>query len=217
MHDGDTEGMGVNIDTARTRLRPLGRDDVDELIHLDSDPEVMRYVSGGASTSRAVIEEWVLPRAEAERRSHGTGVWAVVDPATAVFLGWVSLRAPRHSNRAELELTYRLRRAVWGRGLATEASRALLAFAFGHLGTQRVFAGTMAVNVGSRRVMEKLGMSLTAIHVSDERFDDVDAPPSVLGFLADGGFEAAEVEYEILASRWSALASRWPSATGLTA
>ncbi|MCH5642646.1 MULTISPECIES: GNAT family N-acetyltransferase [unclassified Gordonia (in: high G+C Gram-positive bacteria)] len=207
----------MNIDTPRTRLRPLGPDDVEDLVHLDGDPEVMRYVSAGVPTSRAVIEEWVLPRAEAERVAHGTGMWSIVDPASSSFLGWVSLRTPRHSNRTELELSYRLRRAAWGRGLATEASRAVLAFAFGHLGTERVFAGTMAINVGSRRVMEKLGMSLAAIHVSDERFDELSPPPSVLGFLADGGFDQAEVEYEIVRAQWTFFTSRWSGSTDLTA
>ncbi|MDL9937273.1 GNAT family N-acetyltransferase [Gordonia sp. ABSL1-1] len=207
----------MNIDTIRTRLRPLRSVDVDNLVRLDSDPAVMRYVSGGAPTSREVVEEWVIPRAQAERRAHGTGIWSIVDRHSARFVGWIALRTPRHSGPAELELSYRLQRSVWGRGLATEASHALLSFAFDELGSDRVFAGTMAGNLGSRRVMEKLGMSLVGIHVTDERIDAGGPQPSVLHFLADGGFDRAEVEYEIRRATWAGTLTARDGTKGLTA
>ncbi|MEO9328869.1 GNAT family N-acetyltransferase [Gordonia aurantiaca] len=204
----------MNIDTARARLRPVSAHDIDDLVHLDSDPEVMRYVSGGTPTPRAVIEEWMVPRAEAERRRHGTGTWVLCDPATGAFLGWTSLRTPRHSNRAELELSYRLRRTVWGRGLATEAAFALIAFAFDHLKTERVFASTLASNLPSRRVMEKVGMSLTGIHLCDESdapgHGRNSAPPAY-------DPDRYEVEYEILQTEWRQRSLRWSSHRDLSA
>ncbi|PKZ64035.1 N-acetyltransferase [Gordonia terrae] len=201
----------MNIDTARARLRPVSAVDVDELVHLDSDPEVMRFVSGGAATPRAVIEEWVVPRAETEHRRYGTGTWVLCDPATTAFLGWISLRTPRHSCRAELELSYRLRRTVWGRGLATEAAFALVAFAFDHLGTDRVFASTVARNASSRRVMEKLGMTLCAIHLCDDAADSAE----LLTIHPDR--DRSEVEYELLRADWQERSERWSAAGGLTA
>ncbi|WP_238419697.1 GNAT family N-acetyltransferase [Gordonia sp. 'Campus'] len=201
----------MNIDTARARLRPVSFVDVDELVHLDSDPEVMRFVSGGAPTPRAVIEDWVVPRAETERRMYGTGTWVLCDPATTAFLGWVSLRTPRHSTRAELELSYRLRRTVWGRGLATEAAFAMIAFAFDHLSTDRVFAGTVARNAPSRRVMEKLGMTLSAIHLCDDAADSAE----LLAIHPDR--DRSEVEYEILRADWQERSLRWSSAGDLSA
>ncbi|GAC84334.1 putative acetyltransferase [Gordonia paraffinivorans NBRC 108238] len=204
----------MNIDTARARLRPVSASDIDDLVHLDSDPEVMRYVSGGVPTPRAVIEEWVLPRAEAERRRYGTGTWALCDPATGAFLGWASLRTPRHSSRTELELSYRLRRTVWGRGLGTEAALALIAFAFDHLGTERVFASTLASNIPSRRVMEKIGMSLTGIHLCDD--SDLFGTPDAPGHAVDPRTapydpDRYEVEYEILQTEWRRRSLRWSS------
>lgn len=201
----------MNIDTARARLRPVSAVDVDELVHLDSDPEVMRYVSGGAATPRAVIEEWVVPRAETEHRRYGTGTWVLCDPATTAFLGWISLRTPRHSCRAELELSYRLRRTVWGRGLATEAALALVGFAFDHLGTERVFASTVARNASSRRVMEKVGMTLCAIHLCGDEADSAE----LLTIHPDR--DRSEVEYELLHADWQERSQRWSSAGGLTA
>jgi RimJ/RimL family protein N-acetyltransferase len=75
------------------------------------------------------------------------------------FLGWIGFD-PAEDGRPddEVELGYRLRRAAWGKGYATEGSRALIGKAFDELGVRRVFAQTMAVNLASRRVMEKSGL-----------------------------------------------------------
>lgn len=87
------------------------------------------------------------------------------------------------------ELGYRLRRRVWGQGLATEGSRALIDHAFAHLGMVRISAESMAVNTASRRVMEKSGMRhVRTFHGS---FDDP-LP----------GTQFGEVVYEILREDW---------------
>ncbi|MFW0796875.1 GNAT family N-acetyltransferase [Gordonia sp. CPCC 205515] len=174
----------MDLETARLRLRPVTTADVDALVDLDRDPAVMRFVSGGHATPREVIEDWVLPRAEAERRANRTGMWAAIDRGPAGFLGWFALRRPRHSSRPELELSYRLRREAWGRGLATEAARALMVMSFDDLAADRVFASTMAANMSSRRVMEKIGMRISAVR------------------MGDAGQLSGEVEYELLRAHW---------------
>ncbi|MDY6808010.1 MAG: GNAT family N-acetyltransferase [Actinomycetota bacterium] len=183
------------LETARLRLRPVTGSDVSALVGLDSDPLVMRYVSDGVPTSREVIEGWVLPRADAERRAHNTGMWTAVDRDAGHFRGWFALRTPRHSHRPEVELSYRLTREVWGRGLATEGAHALLTMSFRELGAERVFASTMAANIASRRVMEKIGMRLSAIHLCDE------------DILFGSG--SGEVEYELLHSHWETTTMTW--------
>lgn len=196
----------MDLETARLRLRPVTMTDVDALVDLDSDPAVMRFVSGGHATPREVVEDWVLPRAEAERRANRTGMWAAIDRGPAGFLGWFALRCPRHSNRSELELTYRLRRAAWGRGLATEAARALMVMSFDDLAAERVFASTMAANLPSRRVMEKIGMRISAVRME--------------GAEAHAGARAGEVEYELLRAHWEATVpsrARHRRIVGLTA
>lgn len=176
------------IDTPRLALAPVTDDDLDDLFHLDADRAVMRFVNGGVPTPRRDVADWVIPRAQAEYAAHGTGLWTIRRHAGRAFVGWVSLRTPRHSNQDELELSYRLRTDGWGRGVATEATLALVTMAFADLGTQRVFASTLAANTASRRVMQKLGMRLSAIHISDEQ---------ILS-----GFEREEVEYELMRSQW---------------
>ena len=168
------------------RLHPVSASDIDDLVLLDSDPEVMRHVSGGLPTARAEITDWVLPRAQSHLRSARGGLWVARHRQSGRFLGWVSLRHPRHSSRSELELSYRLARRWWGRGLATEAADALIAVAFGTMGAERIFATTTAANIGSRRVMEKLGMFVTWVAVPAD-----DADPDL-----------AEVEYELARVHW---------------
>ncbi len=65
----------------------------------------------------------------------------------------------RRDNPERVDLGYRLRRSAWGKGHATEGSRALIRKGFAELGVRRVVAETMAVNAASRRVMEKAGLT----------------------------------------------------------
>ena len=105
------------------RLRPITLDDVDALVALDRDPEVMRYLSGGRPTPRDEVVETI--------RAHLGCRWIGVHRVTNDFVGWFGL-VPTRS--AEYAIGYRLRRAVWGCGLATEGARALITLAFTELG-----------------------------------------------------------------------------------
>ncbi|MGC5017456.1 GNAT family N-acetyltransferase [Micromonospora sp. DT47] len=187
--DGD-----VLLETARLRLRRFTMADVDHLVELDGDPEVMRFLTNGRPTPLATVRDELLPRLLGWYDRHpGLGRWAALDRAAGDFLGWFALDPS--GDGTEAELGYRLRRSVWGRGLATEGSRALVRHAFDTVGVRRVWAETMAVNNGSRRVMEKAGLR----HVRTFHVDWDDPIP---------GTEHGEVEYELLRS------DRPPSAPG---
>ena len=69
----------------------------------------------------------------------------------------------------EVDLGYRLRKSAWGKGYATEGSRALIRKGFTEFGVQRVVAQAMAVNQASRRVMEKAGLTLVGPSISPGR------------------------------------------------
>ncbi|NUR87118.1 MAG: GNAT family N-acetyltransferase [Nonomuraea sp.] len=173
--------MDVFLETDRLVLRRITAADVDDLVALDADPEVMRFLSRHP-TPRAEIEERYL--------RDRPGRWAAVERSTGDFAGWMALDRPPGDSTREMELGYRLRRTVWGRGYATEGARALVAKAFADLGAERVWAQTMAVNRGSRRVMEKAG--LTYVRTFHVHFDDP-LP----------GTEHGEVEYELLRADFS--------------
>jgi RimJ/RimL family protein N-acetyltransferase len=151
--------MQVFLETGRLILRRFTGDDVDLLVELDADPEVMRYINGGEPTSRAEVVDEVLPAfLEYYERYPGYGFWAAVEKSTGEFLGWFHFRPKEGGFADEPELGYRLLRSAWGKGYATEGSRALIDKGFAEFGVQRVFAETMAVNTASRRVMEKSGL-----------------------------------------------------------
>jgi len=153
--------MHVYLETARLTLRRLILADVDNLVALDGDPAVMRFLSGGTPTPREVIAQEILPRFLGYyQRYDGYGVWAAIEKASGDFLGWFSFHPHDDGNPGEVALGYRLRRAAWGKGYATEGARALIRKGFTELGAQRVIATTYQDNRASRRVMEKAGLTL---------------------------------------------------------
>lgn len=137
-------------------LRPLTPEDLDHLVQLDSDPEVMRYITGGQPTPRALYVDLLLPRMLSAATRPGLGFF-VIEDAGGEFMGWAHLRNDRYEP-AWAEIGYRLARRWWGRGLATAASRQLMDRAFDALGFDTVSARTVQSNLPSRRVMEKLGL-----------------------------------------------------------
>jgi RimJ/RimL family protein N-acetyltransferase len=176
------------LTTERLRLEPLTEDHVEELVELDSDPEVLRFIFGRALTRAEVEYEWLAKRLRPDAAARGIGYWAGYEDDS--FVGWWCLGVDDEDPDAA-ELGYRLRRDEWGRGLATEGSRAMLDHAFRTIGLSRVWGETMAVNTGSRRVMEKLGMRLARSYVGEW---DYPLP----------GAELGEVVYEIIQTEWLA-------------
>src|SRR5437868_7408832 len=151
--------MQIFLETARLLLRRFTEDDVDNLAELDSDPDVMRFINGGRSTPREEIESDVLPGFLGYyERFSGYGFWAAVEKSSGRFVGWFHFRPAAAADPDEIELGYRLLRSAWGKGYATEGSRALIQKGFAELGVRRVVASTMVVNVASRREMEQAGL-----------------------------------------------------------
>ncbi|HEV3309469.1 MAG TPA: GNAT family N-acetyltransferase [Chloroflexota bacterium] len=134
---------------------------MDNLFDLDQDPDVMRFITGGRLTLRDEIENDILPTFLAYyQRYAGYGFWAAIEKCSGDFVGWFHFRPQQGGGSDDIELGYRLRKSAWGKGYATEGSRALIRKGFTEFGLQRVFAETMSVNIASRRVMEKSGMTL---------------------------------------------------------
>lgn len=133
-----TDAVRVFLQTERMVLREFTADDVDHLVELDSDPDVMLYITGGVPTSRTEIEQETLPAFLAYyERTPGFGFWAAIERATGEFLGWFHFRpAPGHP-ADEPELGYRLRRSAWGKGYAAEGSRALIDKGFAEYDVRR--------------------------------------------------------------------------------
>jgi len=156
-------GGRIYLETDRLVLRVLTAADADNLFDLDSDPDVMRYLNNGRTHTRKEIVERVLPHYLDHYARYGDryGFWAAIEKPRGDFIGWFHLR-PFRDAPEEIELGYRLKRSSWGKGYATEGSRALIQKGFVELGIDKIVADTLARNVRSRRVMEALGMTLEA-------------------------------------------------------
>lgn len=183
------------IRTDRLILREFEPSDVDNLLTLYADPQVMRYLDN-ETWDRDRIETQVLPAFLAEYQRYRRYGYFAAETADGSFVGRIALHPVimetgpnglwRHAPTDDADtvsIGYRLRRRDWGRGFATEAADAVVRLAFDRYGIDRAVATTMAVNKGSRRVLERIGFRHTrTVHL------DWDVPLP--------GTEHGEVVYE---------------------
>ena len=163
------------LETPRLSLRQLTYEDVDNLYLLDSDPEVMRFVSGGVTSSYKTIKDFFLPDALSYYEEYDNlGFWAMIEKSTREFVGWIVIRPESRFRLAKLlnvsednalELGYRLRKISWGKGYATEVCQALLNHVLILENPVKIIAWALPENTASIRVMKKLGMKLQAEYI----------------------------------------------------
>jgi ribosomal-protein-alanine N-acetyltransferase len=146
------------IETERLVLRSLTEGDLDGLHAIYGDAETMRHVgASGRPTADPDATRRILDWMRRHERLHGFGLWAIDerpgDPLVGVAgLLWEEGHGP------EVEVVYLVRRDRWGRGYATEATRAVLERGHGELGLERIVALAYPENAASQRVMAKAGM-----------------------------------------------------------
>ncbi|RZU51542.1 RimJ/RimL family protein N-acetyltransferase [Krasilnikovia cinnamomea] len=189
--------------TDRLLLVPLADRHFELEVGLDSDPEVLRFISGRAH-SRDEVAAAHTRRMASAATADGLGYWmafasdggrrgsvAPEHEPDGEFVALLMLPPAHGADQPVSDLGYRLPRRHWGKGLASEASRAMLRHAFDTVGQRRVIAQTMAVNSGSRRVMAAVGMRYVRTF-----FPSWDEPLP--------GADAGEVEYEMTRPMWQA-------------
>ena len=147
----------TELSTPRLRLRQWRASDLEAFAALNADPEVMQFMPGRLSRVESAA---VVPRYEAEIARLGYGFWATELRASGAFIGFVGLHVPSFEAPFTpcIEIGWRLERASWGNGFATEAAGECLRFAFESLALEEVVAFTVPPNRRSRAVMERLGM-----------------------------------------------------------
>lgn len=143
------------IETTRLRIRRFHLGDLGALHALRADPEVMRYIHIASQTREVIAERIANFVRDYEER--GFAQWAVEDKSDGCLIGWCGFAFLEQT--PEIEIGYGFAEDWWGKGVATEAARACLRYGFERLGFERVVAVAMPENTGSRRVMEKLGMT----------------------------------------------------------
>jgi [ribosomal protein S5]-alanine N-acetyltransferase len=161
--------MKIFLQTSRLILRQLNEDDLNNLVTLDSDPEVMRFINGGIAISRKAIAENFLPYVMSYDNQDELGFWAIIDKSSQEFIGWIFLRPEsdfkllqqlNFADSEAIELGYRIRKLSWNKGYTTEASQALVKKSFTESNIRKITAWALTENKASLRVMEKAGLKL---------------------------------------------------------
>ena len=142
------------LQSERLILDGWTRADVAPLAAMNSDPEVMRHIGSGVRTHARAL---AAAHAFIDEPPLGPlGLWAIRERRRQAFHGWVALI--HLDGGEEIEIGYRLPRASWDRGIATEAAGRLLRHGFEDLGLQQIVAVTGQANTASQRVLTKLGL-----------------------------------------------------------
>jgi len=152
---------GLLLPTDRLLIRELTPEDVPALASILGDAQVMRHSVGGVLSEKATRE--FVAGCIFSYQANDFGPWAVIEKSTSTFIGFCGLNSEPVEGVEEVEIGYRLARAFWGRGLATEAAKATLDYAFGVLDIDSVIAIVEPENIASVNVIEKLGFN-TFIH-----------------------------------------------------
>jgi RimJ/RimL family protein N-acetyltransferase len=180
--------MASVLETKRLVLRRFTDDDVDSLAELDSDPSVMRFITGGLATPRSEIKEEVLPDSSVTTPA-GPGGASSQQTKACRGHSWAgstcvpATETPTTKSNSDIACA-----RTHGERATTEGARALIDYGFGR-GARRVYATTMVANGASRRVMEKAGL----------RFVRTFTQP--WPYRIDGE-EKGDVEYALLRNEW---------------
>jgi RimJ/RimL family protein N-acetyltransferase len=145
------------LETPRLRLRQWQDVDREPFAAMSTDPEVMRYFPAVLDRNQS---DALVDRAQGLIEERGWGFWALEVKASGEFAGFTGLHTPDPELPLSpcVEVGWRLARAHWGKGFATEAARCSLAFGFDQLGLSEIVSFTSLGNARSRAVMERLGM-----------------------------------------------------------
>jgi RimJ/RimL family protein N-acetyltransferase len=182
----------IELDTARLRLRQWRDEDLAPFARLNADAEVMRHFP--ARLSREASDA-MANRIRGKIAERGWGLWAVEERASGDFIGFIGLQPPTAQLPCSpcIEIGWRLARAAWGKGYATEGARASLRAGFESIGLDEIVAFTALGNRRSRAVMERLGM----LEDAKGAFDHPSVP--------EGSPLRAHCLYRLRRERWARL------------
>ncbi len=144
------------LQTLRLDFREFVASDIEDLVRLDSDPRVLKYINGGKPMARADAEASMRRVLPYYALYPGLGVWRAERRDNKDFVGWYCLKYCPPTT--DVEVGYRLLHKHWGHGYATEGARALVDFAFDDLGLKRIIGVTDPGNRASEHVLLKSGL-----------------------------------------------------------
>lgn len=147
----------IDIKTERLHIRSVRLSDLQEVHALHSSPDVDKYNTLGIPESleqtRDLLCEWVL----SSGKSEGKSFICAVENEDGSFIGLIALNTGREIYQSA-EVWFKYQKEYWGNGYATEALEAMIDFGFDELNLHRIEAGCAVENLGSKKVLERVGM-----------------------------------------------------------
>jgi RimJ/RimL family protein N-acetyltransferase len=188
----------IEFETPRLRLRQWRLADREPFASLNADPIVMAHFPAPLTRDES---DALADRCERLIAQRGWGAWATEIQATGEFIGFVGLHVPQEDLPLSpcVEILWRLARAHWGQGFATEAARGALHIGFEVLSLPEIVSFTVPANTRSRAVMERLDMQMDAATFEHPR-------------LPVGHALRTHVSYRLSRERWLSRAERDPHA-----
>jgi ribosomal-protein-alanine N-acetyltransferase len=148
------------IETERLLLRQFVDADLEDMFEMDSDPEVHRFL-GNKPVQHIDECRNAIENLKKQYKDNGTGRWAVILKETNAFIGWSGIKFITDSinnHQNFYEIGYRFNQKHWGKGYATEAGLVFVDLAFNDMKVDALYAYADLGNIGSRKILEKLGM-----------------------------------------------------------
>jgi RimJ/RimL family protein N-acetyltransferase len=159
------------LETSRMFFFNFEQEDISLIRDLDSDPEVVRYISDGVPSDDTEVNRAMgIFLSYNKNYDQELGFWKVINNETNEFMGWFHFR-PLKSDLNDLkniELGYRLKKKFWGQGFATGCSQALIDQALKNQKIVKIWAHAMFGNKGSINVMKKVGLTLDYNDIYDQ-------------------------------------------------
>ena len=141
-------------ETERLILRELRQEDAEHFFELNNDPEVLKFTGDVAFDS--IEEARIFIKNYSEYTKNGFGRWAVIRKDDHEFLGWCGLKL---NEEGYVDIGFRFFRKYWGNGYASEAAFETIELGFEQFGLDEIIGRTAKENIGSVRILEKLGMT----------------------------------------------------------
>lgn len=156
--------MAILIETPRLLMKEIAEEDVPNLFHLNSDPEVIRYTGDKSFNNKTEAHEFIF-RYRSVYQKYGCGRLSTFIKETGEYIGWCGLKYI--VDKDETDLGYRLMKKYWGKGYATESAAACLDDGFKRLRLNKIYAIAVKDNIASINVFKKLSLN----YVKDEPCD----------------------------------------------
>jgi len=158
------------FETERLFLRPLEETDTARLFLLDSNPDVMKYI-GVDAVSKEKESLDVIRYIRKQYEDFGVGRYAVIEKDTNLLIGWSGLKfndSIVNGHQNFYELGYRFLPETWGKGYATETSKAFIDAFFNHFDQETLYSYAHTENAASNHILRKVGF------LEKEKFQEPD-------------------------------------------